>query len=75
MYPWQEQELHLHWVGFGFSTSWIFILIYSILFKNDFCKKECGEKQSQIERAIREKRAVEEELEKVRQLFVFLHHI
>ncbi|NXR74439.1 SCLT1 protein, partial [Pycnonotus jocosus] len=29
---------------------------------------ECGEKQSQIERAIREKRAVEEELEKVSQL-------
>ena len=32
---------------------------------------ECGEKQGQIERAIREKRAVEEELEKVRQLCAF----
>uniref|UniRef100_A0A8B9NYL4 Sodium channel and clathrin linker 1 n=1 Tax=Apteryx owenii TaxID=8824 RepID=A0A8B9NYL4_APTOW len=35
------------------------------IFKNDFLKKECGEKQSQIERVIREKRAVEEELEKI----------
>lgn len=38
-------------------------------------KQECGEKQSQIERAIREKRTVEEELEKVRQFYAFLHHV
>lgn len=40
-----------------------------------FEKQECGEKQGQIERAVREKRAVEAELEKVRQLHAFSHHI
>ncbi|POI31018.1 hypothetical protein CIB84_005231, partial [Bambusicola thoracicus] len=35
---------------------------------------ECGEKQGQIERAIREKRAVEEELEKIQSLLSPNHH-